>query len=69
MDFLIYVGIALASIGILGIGYCVKTAVSIRKEPDEDVAKNRLQGLVAWNLGALSLSALGLIIVIVGMVM
>lgn len=69
MEILIYLGMALAGVGILGIGYCMKTAISIRKEPDEDVAKARLQGLVAWNLGALSLSAFGLIMVIIGMVL
>lgn len=69
MSFLIYLGAALAAIGIIGIGYCVKTAMSIRKEPDEEIAKARLQGLVAWNLGALSLSSLGLIMVIMGMIL
>lgn len=69
MEFLVYIGVVLAIIGILGVGYCMKIAISIRSEPDEDVAKSKLQGLVVWNLGALSLSALGLIMVIVGMVL
>lgn len=69
MEFLIYIGAIFAGVGILTIGYCMKMALSIRKEADEDAAQKRLQGLVVWNLGALSLSAFGLIMVVIGMVL
>lgn len=69
MEILIYIGAVLAFLGIVGFGFCVKTALAIRKEKDEEIARVRLQGLVVWNLAALSLSAFGLIMVIMGMVL
>lgn len=66
MEILIYIGAVLAVLGLLGLGYCMKSALNIRKEPDEEIAATRLQGLVAWNLGAIALSALGLCMIVVG---
>lgn len=69
MDFLIYIGAVLALLGIAGVGYCMTRAVKIRKEPDEEKAKAMLQSLIAWNLGSVSVAAMGLIMVIMGMVL
>ena len=69
MEFLIYIGAVLAILGIGGVGYCVTRAVKIRKEPDEVKAKEMLQSLIAWNLGSMAVAAMGLIMVVMGMVL
>ena len=69
MDFLIYIGAVLAILGIGGVGYCMTRAMKIRKEPDEAKAKDMLQSLIAWNLGSMAVAAMGLIMVVMGMVL
>lgn len=69
MDILIKIGAALTLIGIAGLIWCIVIAFKLRKsgKPDDDV-KAGLQRVVALNLGALALSALGLMAVIVGVI-
>lgn len=70
MDFLIYIGGAFTVIGLIGLGYCIKTAFAIKRSGDagEDTAK-RLRGLVAWNLGAMGMSSIGLAMIVVGLIL
>lgn len=70
MDYLIWCGAALSMIGILGLLWCVVLALQARKSglPDDQM-KARLQHIVALNLGALAISALGLMAVIMGIIL
>lgn len=67
MEFFVWIGTALTCIGLLGLGWCVREAMRARREESEDTAlKARLQKVVAVNLAALAVSALGLMLVILG---
>ena len=70
MDYVIWCGAALSMIGILGLLWCVVLALQARKSglPDDQM-KARLQHIVALNLGALAISALGLMAVITGIIL
>jgi hypothetical protein len=70
MDYVIWCGAALSMIGILGLLWCVVLALQARKSglPDDQM-KARLQQIVALNLGALAISALGLMAVIFGIIL
>lgn len=67
MTWMIWPGALVALLGVAGLVYCIVSAASIRKQDlDEDEMKSRLQRLVAMNLGALFVSTIGLMLVIVG---
>lgn len=67
---LIIIGIVLTLLGITALLACIYMAYQVKKAdlPDNE-AKARLQKVVAWNLGALLLSGLGLGAVAVGVIL
>ena len=67
MDILIFAGAAVSLIGLLGLVYCIVSALRARKASlsDEEM-RLHLRGLVAWNMGALFTSILGLMMVAAG---
>lgn len=70
MDWLIWPGAIVAVVGVFGLAYCVRTAIKIRAENlDEAQMKARLQGLVALNMGALAISSIGLMMVVIGILL
>lgn len=67
MEILIWVGAALATLGLIGILWCVMVVLNAKRAGlDDDAMKAKLQKIIAWNMGAFLLSALGLMIVVVG---
>ncbi|TFL16891.1 hypothetical protein [Jannaschia formosa] len=67
MTALVWIGALLALAGLAGLGYCITVAVRARREGLEGAAMEaRLRRLVALNLGALAVSTLGLMLVILG---
>lgn len=67
MAFLVPVGAAITVLGLLGLVYCiVQVARAKRANLSEEDLKARLQKAVALNLGALGVSALGLMCVVLG---
>lgn len=67
MDILIILGALVSLIGLGAIVYCIVSAMRIRKAKlDDEQMRARLQGLVAWNLGGLFTSVIGLLLVVVG---
>lgn len=67
MEALIWIGAALTLIGLFGLIWCIVIAMRARREGLDDAAmKARLQKVVALNLGALAISAIGLMTVIMG---
>ena len=67
MTALVWIGALLTFAGLGLLGYCIAVAVRARKAGATGAAmQERLQRLVAINLGALALSAFGLMVVIVG---
>ncbi len=67
MTWLVIVGTVLAVAGLLGLGYCIFAAVSAKRAglPDDEL-RARLQRIVSINMGALLLSVLGLMSVVLG---
>ena len=67
MELLVWIGAALTLLGLIGLITCIVIAARARKEGlDDDDMRQRLQKVVALNLGALAVSTLGLMTVILG---
>ncbi len=70
MEWLVWVGAALAGIGLVIIGYCIGSAVRIRKANLPDIeARAKLQKIVIFNMLALLISAIGLGAVVMGVLL
>lgn len=70
MEYLIFAGVALSILGIIGIFWCIFLALKARREGGtDDQIRARLQRLVALNLGALLISAFGLMLVVMGVIL
>ncbi len=67
MQAVIWSGAALTLIGVAGLGYCVVKALRARRAGLDDAAmRAALQGIVTLNMAALGVSALGLMLVVLG---
>jgi hypothetical protein len=68
MTVLVYIGTALAVLGLVALGYCIVVAISAKRAglPDEEM-RERLQRIVGINMGALLMSVLGLMSVVLGL--
>ena len=67
MENLIWIGALVTLVGLAGLIWCILVVQKARKEGLDDAAmKARLQKVVAMNMGALFLSASGLMMVVVG---
>ena len=67
MDVLIWIGAAVSLCGVILLVYCIVAAVKARQaELDEAQMRDKLQRLAAVNMGALGLSAIGLMMVVIG---
>ena len=70
MEALIWIGTALALVGLVGIVGCIVTVVRARRAGlDDATLRARLQSVVGWNLASLLTSALGLGLVTVGVIL
>jgi len=70
MALLVWTGTAIALLGLAGLVACVVLAWRVRRAGLTDAAlRARLRRLVALNLGALMLSAFGLVIVVTGVML
>jgi hypothetical protein len=70
MHMVVWSGTALTVVGILGLVWCIKIVLGIKRAnlPDDE-ARMRMQRVVALNMGALAVSFLGLIVVLVGVIL
>ncbi len=70
MEILVWLGAALTALGLVGLIACIVIVRRARREGlnDEDM-RARLQRVIALNLGALALSALGLMMVVFGVML
>ena len=70
MAVMIWSGAALTLVGVAGLVLCVLLALRAKKAGLEDAAmRAALQRVVALNLGALAISGLGLMLVVVGVIL
>ena len=70
MHFVIWGGAALTLVGILGLLWCIWIVLGIKRAnlPDAE-ARAKMQRVVALNMGALAVSFLGLMAVLVGVIL
>jgi hypothetical protein len=70
MEWLVWTGTALALVGLVVLGYCIFAAITAKRAglPD-DAMRARLQRIVVINMGALLISVLGLMSVVIGVVL
>lgn len=70
MEYLIWGGAALSMLGVIGLIWCILLALRAKRSglPDDQM-KARLQNVVALNLGALAISAIGLMAVVIGIIL
>lgn len=70
MDWLIWIGAAIALAGVAGLVWCIVLALRARRAglPD-DALRARLQQVVVLNMAALGVSALGLMCVVAGILL
>ena len=70
MDLLIWFGSILSILGLIGLFWCIKTVLRAKKlaTSDEDL-RSSLQKVVPLNMAALFLSAIGLMLVILGIML
>ncbi len=70
MAVLIWVGACVSVLGLAGIGYCIASAMRARREQlDDDAMRARMQRIVAINMAAFFVSAIGLMMVVVGIIL
>lgn len=70
MEILVYLGAAVTVAGLAGLVWCILRVRAARRAGLGDEAlRRRLQSAIAINLGALLLSALGLAMVMVGLLL
>lgn len=70
MEILIWIGALISLVGVAGLVWCVMAAARARREKlEEEAMKSRLQVLVAWNMGALAVSAIGMMMVVIGILL
>lgn len=67
MEFLIWAGAGVSVLGLIGILYCIiAVAKAKRATLPDDALRAKLQKVVALNMGALFVSVIGLMMVVVG---
>jgi hypothetical protein len=70
MDLLIWIGTAISLGGIVGLLRCIQLALRARKSGlDSAAMRARLQQIVTYNIAALGVSALGLMLVVLGIIL
>ncbi len=70
MTALIWGGAILTLLGVIGLIVCILMAIRARGEGLTGPAMQaRLQRIVVWNMGALAVSGLGLMMVVVGVIL
>lgn len=70
MEILIWIGSILSILGLIGLLWCIKTVIKAKKlaNSDEEL-RTSLQKVVPLNMAALFLSATGLMLVILGIML
>jgi hypothetical protein len=70
MEILIWIGSILSVLGLVGLLWCIKTVLRAKKAAvsDEELRVS-LQKVVPFNMAALFLSAIGLMLVILGIML
>ena len=70
MELLIWIGSILCMLGLVGLFWCIKTVLKAKKSAvsDEEL-RGSLQKVVPLNMASLFLSAIGLMLVVLGIML
>ena len=70
MELLIWIGSILSILGLFGLFWCIKTVLKAKKSAvsDEEL-RSSLQKVVPLNMASLFLSAIGLMLIILGIML
>ncbi len=69
-DLLIWAGVSISLVGVVGLLWCViRVTRAKRAKLDDDAMRAVLKSVVPMNLGALFVSAFGLMLVILGIIL
>lgn len=69
MEYLLYLGVVMAVLGLIGLGFCIKMAAGLKKaEANGEDTKDRMGTLIALNTASLGIAFIGLALVGVGMI-
>ena len=67
MEFLVWAGAALSLMGLAGLIWSIVKVISARRKTQDDAElRAAVQAVLPWNMGALFVSVLGLMLVILG---
>ncbi len=70
MEYIIWAGAALSMIGVAGLIWCIILALRAKRAAlPEDQMRATLQRVVTLNMAALAISAIGLMMVVVGIIL
>ena len=70
MELLIWIGSILSILGLVGLFWCIKTVLKAKKLANSDEQlRDSLRKIVPLNMAALFLSAIGLMLVILGIIL
>ena len=70
MEILIWIGSILSILGLVGLFWCIKTVLTAKKNATSDEQlRDSIQKIVPLNMAALFLSAIGLMIVVLGIIL
>ncbi len=70
MEWLVWTGAAVSLLGLLGLVWCILVVFRARRSGLDDAEmRTRLARVIPLNLGALFLSVIGLMMVVVGVVL
>lgn len=70
MGVLVWIGVVVVLIGLVGLGLCIRKAAALRALKDDPEAQRAgMHGLVALNMGSVALAFLGLALVVVGLIL
>ena len=70
MEILVWIGSILSILGLVGLFWCIKTVLTAKKNATTDEQlRDSLQKIVPLNMAALFLSAIGLMLVILGIIL
>ncbi|MDE0850205.1 hypothetical protein [Yoonia sp.] len=70
MEWLVWIGASLSTIGLVGIIYSIVAVTSAKRAGlDDDVLRARLTKILPVNIGSLLVSILGLMMVVVGVLL
>jgi len=70
LSMLVWPGAAIALVGVIGILACVRSVMNARNKglSDQEMVEH-MQKIGAWNMAALGISAMGLALVVIGLLL